>query len=111
MIPSSRPSASSQRLGVGAAIVTGFLCDRLSVYFHGTSLACCALEDKTALLSLVSASAKRRGITPQLFAAWGRTQERAVAACPTRPRLVSDSVVYRRQRFKFDTATGCFAEQ
>ena len=52
----------------------------------------------------MSASAKRRGITPQLFAAWGHTQERTVAACPTRPRVVFDSVVHRRQRFKFDTA-------
>ena len=36
----------------------------------------------------MSASARRREITPQLFAAWGRTQERTVAACPTRPRVV-----------------------
>ena len=53
---------------------------------------------------IMSASAKRRGITPQLFAAWGRTQERTVAACPIRPRTVLHSVVHRRQRFKFDTA-------
>ena len=52
----------------------------------------------------MSASAKRREITPQLFAAWGRTQEHTVAACPTRPCVVFDSVVHRRQRFKFDTA-------
>ena len=37
----------------------------------------------------VSASAKRRGITPQLFTAWGRTQERSVTACPIRPRVFS----------------------
>ena len=58
---------------------------------------------KLAITSM-SASAERRGITPQLFAAWGRTQERTVAACPTRPRVVLDSVVHRRQRFQFDTA-------
>ena len=52
----------------------------------------------------MSASAKQRGITPQLFATWGRTQERTVAACPIRQHFVFDSVVYRRQRFKFDTA-------
>ena len=52
----------------------------------------------------MSASAEQREITPQLFAAWVRTQERTVAACPTRPRVVFDSVVHRRQRFKFDTA-------
>ena len=43
----------------------------------------------------MSASAKRRGITPQ---------ERIVAACPTRPRVDFDSVVHRRQRLKSDTA-------
>ena len=32
--------------------------------------------------------AKWRGITPPLFAAWGRTQERTEAACPIRPRVV-----------------------
>ena len=37
---------------------------------------------------LMSASAKRREITPQLFAARGRTQERTVAACPTQPRVL-----------------------
>ena len=52
----------------------------------------------------MSASAKRRGITPQASAAWRRTQERTVAACPTRPRVVLDSVVHRRQRFRFGTA-------
>ena len=52
----------------------------------------------------MSTSAKRREITPQLFAAWGRTQDCTVAACPIRPRTVLQSVVNRRQRFKFDTA-------
>ena len=51
-----------------------------------------------------SASAKQRGTIPQLFAARVRTQERTVAACPIRPRVIFDSVDHRRQRFKFDTA-------
>ena len=45
-----------------------------------------------------------KGITPQVFAAWGRMQERTVAACPTQPRVVLDSVVHWRQHFKFDAA-------
>ena len=52
----------------------------------------------------MSTSGKRREITPQLFAAWGHTQELTLAACPIRPCVVFDSVVQRRQRFKFDTA-------
>ena len=51
----------------------------------------------------MSASAKRREITPQLFAAWGRTQQHTVVTCPTRPRVVFDSVVQRRQHFKLSS--------
>ena len=61
-------------------------------------------EGKLLFSLSMSTSAKRRGMTPQLFAAWGRTQERTVTACPTRPRVVFDSVVHQHQRFKFDTA-------
>ena len=50
------------------------------------------------------ASAKWRGITRQLFAAWRYLQERTLAACPTRLCVVFDSVVHRSQRFKFYTA-------
>ena len=63
-----------------------------------------SVDFMSTLENELSASVKRRGITRQLFAAWERTQERTVAACPTRPRVVFDSVVHRRQRFKFDTA-------
>ena len=52
----------------------------------------------------MSTSAKRREVTLQLFATWGPTQERTVAACPTQLRVVLDSVVHRHQHFKFDTA-------
>ena len=52
----------------------------------------------------MSASAKQRGIIPQVFAAWGRTQERTVAVRLTQLRVALDSVVHQRQHFKFDTA-------
>ena len=45
----------------------------------------------------MSASAKRRGITPQLFA-------RKSVLWLHVPRVVLDSVVHRRQHFKFHTA-------
>ena len=54
--------------------------------------------------TLKSASAEQRGITLQLFATWGRKQEHIVAACPTWPHVLSDSVVHWCQHFKFDTA-------
>ena len=57
------------------------------------------------LLSMgMSASAKQRGITPQLFDAWELTQERSVTACPTCSCVTLDSVVHQRQHFEFDTA-------
>ena len=53
----------------------------------------------------MSASAEPRGITPQVFAAWGRTQSSTVNACPTQQPVVFDSrVAHRAQRFEFDTA-------
>ena len=52
----------------------------------------------------MSASAKQRGLTPQLFAAWGHTLESTVAACPTWLSVFLESVVQWRQWFKFDTA-------
>ena len=57
----------------------------------------------------MSASAKRRGITLQVTVAWGRTQERNVAANPTLPRVVWGSVVHRRmgQSFAEQWSTSC----
>ena len=52
----------------------------------------------------MSASAKRRGITLQLFAVWGHMQEHTVAAWLTGLCVVLNSVVNQRQLFKFDTA-------
>ena len=54
--------------------------------------------------TLKSASAEQRGITLQLFAASGSMQEHTVAACPTRPHVVFDSVVHPHQRFKSNMA-------
>ena len=48
----------------------------------------CFTVVRRSLCGPVSASANRRGITPQLFAAWGHTQERTVAACPIQLRVV-----------------------
>ena len=55
----------------------------------------------------ISASAKRRGITPQLFAARGRTQERNVAACPTRPRFVWGALLMQQRCVKCVPNRGC----
>ena len=51
----------------------------------------------------MSTSAERRGITPKVFAALGRTHESSVAACRTRLPVVFDSVIRWRQHFKFDS--------
>ena len=53
----------------------------------------------------MSASAGQRGITLQVFSAWGCTQERTVAVCSTRLHFVSDSAEHPVIIFEFDMAT------
>ena len=60
----------------------------LSVFLKIDKLRMDARDTNIECFNLMSASAERREITPQLFAAWVPTQERTVAACPIRTRVV-----------------------